>query len=135
MTDHRVTLKTRKPIDKLTAADLLAFPIWEYAIDEEDVEGRDETWVRPTNATVVRANSWSLSVAADFRTHSGITLPGLMGVTTAGGVEIDGAVLLPERKYIVVDSNSAASRRSTASALGMSVRDLFPLSFTLRVRI
>jgi hypothetical protein len=57
------------PIDKLTAADLLAFPLWEFATDEEDVEGPDETWVRPVDAQVVRAGSWSLCVGADFRTH------------------------------------------------------------------
>lgn len=41
------TAETRKPIDGLTLADLEAFPIWEFAIDEEGVEGQDETWVRP----------------------------------------------------------------------------------------
>jgi hypothetical protein len=41
------TLKTRKPVDKLTVGDLVAFPIWEFASDEESVEGQDETWVRP----------------------------------------------------------------------------------------
>lgn len=30
-----VTLKTRKPIDKLRPADLRAYPIWEFADDEE----------------------------------------------------------------------------------------------------
>lgn len=50
----RPTLKTRKPIDTLDAADLAKFPIWELASDEEDVPGRDETWVRPVDASFVR---------------------------------------------------------------------------------
>jgi hypothetical protein len=29
------TLKTRKPVVNLTVSDLRAFPIWEFAIDEE----------------------------------------------------------------------------------------------------
>jgi hypothetical protein len=36
-----------KPIDLLTPADIEQHPIWEFAIDEEGIEGQDETWVRP----------------------------------------------------------------------------------------
>jgi hypothetical protein len=46
---------------------LSAFPIWEYASDEEGVKGQDETWVRPVDAQVVRKGQWSLTVAAEFR--------------------------------------------------------------------
>jgi hypothetical protein len=35
------------PIDALTADDLRQFPVWEFALDEEGVEGQDETTVRP----------------------------------------------------------------------------------------
>ncbi|WP_116809424.1 hypothetical protein [Steroidobacter cummioxidans] len=129
------TLKTRKPIDELTASDLSEFPIWEYASDEEEVEGQDETWVRPVDAQVVRKGQWSLTVAAEFRTRTGTTFAGFIGVTTADGVEIDGAVLLPEAKYVVVDVGGAASRRATAKTLGMSAQELFPLTYTLRVRV
>ncbi|HEY0682483.1 MAG TPA: hypothetical protein VGD45_09140 [Steroidobacter sp.] len=132
---RRPTLKTRKPIDELTAADLAAFPIWEFASDEEDDEDQDETWVRPVDAQVVRKGQWSLSVAAEFRTRAGTTIPGLIGVTTAEGLDISDAVLLPDGKYIFVDASTAKTRRETAKALGMSAREVFPLEYTLRVRI
>ena len=103
-------MKTRKPIDELSAADLIAFPIWEFAIDEEDVEGRDETWVRPVNARVVRKGLWSLSVAADYRTRVGARIAGFIGVSTAEAIEIGNAVLLPKGKYVFVDVKSRASR-------------------------
>lgn len=131
----RPTLKTRKPIDELTASDLRAYPIWEYALDEEEAEDQDETWVRPVDAQVVRKGQWSLTVAAEFRTRAGTTFPGFVGVTTAEGIEIDGAVLLPEGKYVVVDTSGAAARRATAKTLRMSTQELFPLTYTLRVRI
>ncbi len=35
-----ITLKTRMPIGMLTLEDLDAFPVWEYASDEEDVPGQ-----------------------------------------------------------------------------------------------
>lgn len=123
------------PIDRLSASDLIAFPVWEFAIDEEEVEGRDETWVRPVDAKVLRAGLRSLSVAAEFRTHAGVAIPGFIGVTTARGIEIDNGVLLPEGRYVFVDVTSVASRKATAKALGMSVKNLFPLAYTLRVRI
>ena len=131
----RPTLKTRKPIDQLVSSDLIAFPIWEFALDEEGVEDQDETWVRPIDAKVVRKGQWSLPVAAEFRARTGTTFPGFVMVTTAEGIKIDGAVLLPEAKYVVVDAGSPAERRATAKALGMSTRDLFPLTYTLRVRV
>lgn len=134
-TTRRPTLKTRKPIDELTAADLTAFPIWEFADDEEGEEDQDETWVRPVDAQVVRKGQWSLSVAAEFRTRAGTTIPGLMGVTTAEGVDIGDAVLLPDSKYIFVDAGSPKARRETAKALGLTSREIFPLQYTLRVRI
>ena len=33
-----------KPIEQVTLDDILLFPIWIWALDEEDKEGQDETW-------------------------------------------------------------------------------------------
>ena len=131
----RPTLRTRKPIEQLTAEDLVAFPIWEFATDEEDAEGQDETWVRPVDARSVRKGLWSLTVAADFRTASGVAVPGFVGVSTADGVEIGHGVLLPEGKYVFIDLASASARSSTAKTLDLNTGQTFPLTFTLRVPI
>ena len=40
-------MTTRKQIDQLTAADLDASPVWEFASDEEGEPGQDECTVRP----------------------------------------------------------------------------------------
>ena len=40
-------MKIRKQIETLTLGDLDQYPIWEFALDEKDVEGQDETTVRP----------------------------------------------------------------------------------------
>ncbi|MGG3572859.1 hypothetical protein ABES80_10290 [Bacillus gobiensis] len=37
-----------KPVDELTIEDLKENPIWEWVIDEEENEEKDETWVRPS---------------------------------------------------------------------------------------
>ena len=96
------TIAPRKPIDQITVADLVDFPIWEFCLDEEGVEGMDETWVRPLAAAVPNG-AYSLSVAAEFETASGLRVDGLVGVTTiAGEVEISQAVLLFGEKYLFV---------------------------------
>src|SRR4051812_47353140 len=96
------TIATRKPIDQITVADLVDFPIWEFCLDEEGVEGMDETWVRPLAAAVPN-DAYLLSVAAEFETASGLRVNGLVGVTTdAGEVEISEAVLLFDGKYLFV---------------------------------
>ncbi len=132
----RPALTTRKPVDQLTADDLAVFAIWEFAIDEEGAEdGQDETWVRPVDSRVVPLDAWSLSVAADFRTSSGASSPGLVGVTTAQGIELGHAVLLPGGRYVFVEAHEPDGRTRTADALNLAEHDVFPLTFTLRVPI
>ena len=37
----------RKAVSELSTRDLEAHPVWEFALDEEGQEGKDETTVRP----------------------------------------------------------------------------------------
>ena len=136
------TLATRKPIDQITVADLVDFPIWEFCLDEEGVEGMDETWVRPLAAAAVPNGAYSLSVAAEFETASGLRVNGLVGVTTtAGEVEIAYPVLLFDGKYLFVPSqhdmqigpDDEKLRRAVVDALGPS--PVFPLRYRLSVPI
>ena len=133
----RPKLSTRKPIDGMTIEDLRAFPIWEFADDEEGVEGRDETWVRPVNARQVSRDAFSLSVASDFHTSSGAQFSGFVSVTTFGQVEIGCGVILANGKYIFVPAkeNLFAERdfEQVASKLGMSITETYPLRFVLTV--
>ena len=36
-----------KSLDDITLEDVLSYPIWEWALDDEGEEGQDETWQRP----------------------------------------------------------------------------------------
>jgi hypothetical protein len=139
------TIATRKPIDQITVADLVDFPIWEFCLDEEGVEGMDETWVRPLAAAAVPNGAYSLSVAAEFETASGLRVNGLVGVTTtADEVEISEAVLLFDGKYLFVPrkhdmridalrEHDEKLRWAIADALGTS--PVFPLRYRLSVPI
>ena len=139
------TIATRKPIDQITVADLVDFPIWEFCLDEEGVDGMDETWVRPLAAAEVPNGAYSLSVAAAFGTASGLRVNGLIGVTVAEGeVEIAYPVLLFDGKYLFVPGKDDMGidtlgehdeklRSAVADALGTS--PIFPLRYRLRVLV
>jgi len=136
------TIATRKPIDQITVADLVDFPIWEFCLDEEDVEGMDERWVRPLAAATVPNEAYSLSVAAEFETASGLRVDGLIGVTTAEGeVEIAYPVLLLDGKYLFVpsphdmqiDAADKKVREAVVETLGPP--PVFPLLYRLGVLI
>jgi hypothetical protein len=133
------SLQTRKPVDELQPEDLEAFRIWEFALDEEEIEEQDETWVRPVPGNVVGLDLYSLTVAATFRTASGEAISGAVGVTTADEFEFGHGVLLHEGKYIFVPSaefpGAKKERKAVALALGMPVNQVFPLKFTLRALV
>jgi hypothetical protein len=133
----RPSLRTRKPINQLQPEDLAAFPIWEFATDEEGNEEQDETWVRPVESKSVGPHLYSLSVAAEFQTASGQAITGFVGVTTAEAFEFGHGVLLHQGKYIFVPSaeypHAKKEHKVIALALGMEESQVFPLKFALRV--
>ncbi|HEY4682321.1 MAG TPA: hypothetical protein VIH17_03620 [Candidatus Acidoferrales bacterium] len=136
----QVTLKTRKPADHLAASDLSTFPVWEFALDEEGIEGRDETWVRPLNTQLVRRGEYSLQVAADFKAACGRAYSGFVTVTTAEEpVEISGGVVLLGSDHLPIPSPGMFGfqevREGLLSRLGLSESELFPITYTLRVLI
>ena len=128
-----------KPIDSLTVQDIQLHPIWEFATDEEGVEGQDETWVRPFDSDVIPLGEYSLSVAADFRTKSGIQLEGIVSVSTAGEIATDAAALLLPGQYVFVPSkdyrNADKEYIDVAAILGETPNSVFPLQAILRVAV
>jgi hypothetical protein len=142
------TLKTRKPVVKLTTADLNMFPVWEYAIDEEGDAEQDETWVRPVDCEVIRQGEYSQIVASDFTTARGKGLQGFMDITTARGqVDIHAGAIVGEVGYFVLPTLSLdkatalkygwslRARDELCQALGLQETGVFPLQYSLRVKV
>jgi hypothetical protein len=138
------TLSPRKPVHKLKIADFRQFPVWEYAIDEESMPDRDETWVRPVDCQFVRRGVYSQIVAAEFTTFSGNTLKGFMNVNTADrNIEVLPGVILGRVRYIVIPalSRKLAARRycdrsirerdDLVRALGQPESMVFPMKYAL----
>jgi hypothetical protein len=129
------TLQTRKPIEALTPEDLDTFTIWEFAMDEGDDQQQDETWIRPLDRATIPRETCSLSVAADFVTADGTRFAGVVGLSTDASVAIASASLLAGGTYVYAahgEKTSIRYKTSTASQLGKSPADIYPLRFTLR---
>lgn len=142
------TLESRKPNTKLTRADFEAFPIWEYVLDEEGDDGRDETWVRPVDRMQIPRNQYSLLVATDFTTAGGRNLFGFMVITTARDpIEITPGVIIGRGLYLVLPTLTRREavrkkapwqlkdRDDLIRKLRLKEDELFPLSYDVRLPI
>ena len=129
------TLATRKPVDELTASDLEAFPVWEFAMDEEDGdEEQDETWVKPVASAEVPADGSSLSIAAALRLAGGQVYPGVLFCDTHAGLDIAAiALLTTEGRVLFSQSDSPSELRRNLRRLGLAHQSVFPLDYCTRV--
>jgi len=132
----RVDLMTRKPIQLLSATDFAAFAVWEYADDEEWLKGQDETWVRPVNSSAVPNRGYT-HVAADFTTAAGRQLFGYVTVSTLERIpEVSQGVVFHHGTALFVCNPKGLgfqeSRGELLAGLGLTEREMFPLSFRLR---
>lgn len=133
------TLRTRKPVDKLTIHDFEAFPVWEYADDEEGIEGRDETWVRPVDTDVVPKRSYT-HVVAEFTAACGKRFVGFVTVSTfEHSPESCQGVIFYRRAQLFVSNPEAVgferSRKHLLKKLRLTEAQVFPLSFRIRVAV
>jgi hypothetical protein len=127
------TLRTRKPVDQLTVKDLEAFPVWEYALDEEGTEGMDETWVKPIDTQVVPADSFSLMVASVVKLANGSVYPGVVHCDTAPTFRPQHLALLTTGGRILLDLNPTFGLSELQSLLGLKQDAAVPIEFATRV--
>jgi hypothetical protein len=67
----------RKPVYRLTLADLREFPVWEYASDEDGVEGQDEATVRPRPEAYARWPMEGVLLRTRFKLADGSPMLGM----------------------------------------------------------
>jgi hypothetical protein len=131
-----INLNTRKSIDKITIEDLEQFPIWEFALDDEE---QDETYIRPINSRVVPLNNYSMSIYTFFTTASNMEIKGIIEVSTDDGIELGHGALIFNHNYIFIPNNnfnqSTEEYQEIANLMGFSYDKVFPLKFKLAVPI
>ncbi len=132
----KATLSTRKPINKISLADLRVFPVWEYASDEEGRPGQDETWIKPVQTAVVPAGAWSQLVAASFSVNTSAAFIGFMVVTTARqSFELSPGAIVTEGAYHFIPPPRMPGAERRRAALTQALGVTFPLAYRLLVPI
>ena len=140
------TLATRKPIDHLTLQDLDAFPIWEFASDEEAMPGRNETWVRPVDSNVVPLHADGPCVSAEFALANGKVLRGIAVPDLLFGTkEITSAYIIANGCYLSVPVRSTANLaaafladsrlKSLLQGLDLTAEEVFPIQCHLHAPV
>lgn len=131
-----ITLATRKPVEDLTVADLEAFPVWEFAIDEEgEDEDQDETWVRPVAGDAVPAGGSSLGVAAAVRLAGGLVYPAVLFCDTPADRSIDVvavALLTTAGRVLFSARDTPGEAARQLKRLGLPQGQVWPMEFCTR---
>jgi hypothetical protein len=133
------TLDTRRPADRLNLSDFSAYPVWEFAWDEEGIEGRDESCVRPVDTRVVPRQSYTL-VSAEFKDSRGRAFAGFVVVSTLQDeVEMcSGAIIEGSQLFHVPGPEEVSYQRTRAAlmvGLGLTEAELSSLTFRLKVPV
>lgn len=133
-------MRIRKQFDELKPDDFRRHPLWEFCLDEEDVEGQDETTAKPSEDTEVPGYSpGAYLVAADFVLADGSRFegfifsgePGDFGCTQPNlfvGDELFGF-------WFGILSPSAREIKAVYEHLGKKPDEVFPISYVTRVPI
>jgi hypothetical protein len=125
-------MKIRKQVYELTEDDLTEFPVWEFALDEEDEDGQDEATVRPSQAPlpldprearyIVRAK-FSL---ADGTRHIGYLTPGHAS-DDLGSVQ---PLLITRQGHVIFWMGAVPSDTAPLyQKLGKNAAQTFPIAF------
>ena len=81
-----IDLHTRRSIRKIARADFVAYPVWEWAINEDQSHGHGESFVRPTElSSLSLALVRQYIVSATVTLSEGSALPGCVEVSVRNG--------------------------------------------------
>jgi hypothetical protein len=137
----------------MTEEDIRSFPLWEYALDEEEREGQDETFVRPVmllEDTIPRIDRFELFVVAiDYTTPTGAEYIGTVDLTIDQRKRVKlfnfiligdfGRELLPAASRAVAKKkkldDELKRREEISRILKTEERYLFPLQYRLRLSV
>jgi hypothetical protein len=132
-------LRIRKQAYELTLDDLIRFPVWEFALDEEGEEGQDEATVRPfEHDGAVDPGEGGLIVRASFRFADGSEAAGCLSATAGESSLSDVQPIFVGAKGQVVFWRGMVRPTPEQLArdyevLGKVAGDVFPIKYTSAV--
>jgi hypothetical protein len=132
--------RIRKQVYDLTTEDLRAYPLWEFCLDEEGVEGQDEATVKPSvDVEVPGYSPGAYVVATDFFLHDGSSLEGYIysGKPSDFGCVQPNVILGSGQVnfWFGIRAPNAEKLKRIYERFGKTKDQLFPLSYKTRVAI
>lgn len=126
-------LATRKTIYQVTRDDFAAYAVWEWAIGEDEAEGQDKSFVRPTPLTSIPKREFAqFIVAATATLRNGSVMPAYAEVTVKGE-----AIAVRPMSIFLYDRHLDFIATETTRALSYltQVADNYAASWDLKVPI
>ena len=139
-------MKIRKQEDNLTTIDLIKFPVWEYALDEEQVEDQNEKTLSPYIKSPAH-NQTSLLVRATFELANGIVHVGYIKPLEKGENKLMHPLLPYDLTPVIVTDQGhvafcygiykpdAATLLENYKRLGKESDNVFPIKFKADIYI
>jgi hypothetical protein len=128
-----IDLDSRRPIRKILGADFAGFPVWEWALHEEETLGQGESFVRPTDlAAIPLGQARQFVVGASVTLSDGTVLPGCVEVDVrARKVKVLPMFIFLQERQLVF----GADQTRTTLAHYTKAPDVRPVSWTLAVPV
>jgi hypothetical protein len=120
----------------LQIEDFQEHPVWEFCLDEEGLEGQDETTVRPSELCQLPANTLgAFLIAADVVFGNGTHAPGYLYSDEHDVISASPAAFINDKRVLfqipgrLPDEKIDECKRRYYDALGMNIDSVFPVSF------
>jgi hypothetical protein len=130
----------RKSVGKLTADDLVAFPVWEYVNEDAGNSDQDETWLRPVDTLPIHSAEYRV-IGTRIRLANGFAPLAMLGNIdlarpdrTAHFLAISVFGPKGDTFDLARYHDADAGRRSPealAAFLGLRVEDVFPIEYDI----
>jgi len=128
-----------KPVESLTPKDLEEFPVWEYDLDNEADDGRDETWVRPVTKYPVK-DLGNRIISATVTLRNGIRMLGCFSNIALGSLDSTREFLtvslwhqgqwIDLARYFDADYERRGPQ-ALSQQLGLTVDEVFPIFYDI----
>ena len=127
-------MQIRKQVYHLKISDIDQFPVWEFAIDEEGVEGQDEATVRPRpDLKEITEFTGQLAVRAEFTAADGTTFLGIITPSNTSDLGYIHPIIITHTKQVTFWNGmikpEAKELKENYHALQKTAKELFPLKF------
>jgi hypothetical protein len=135
-------MKIRKQVYELTIEDLEAYPVWEFASDEESEESQDEATVRPySQSGAADPADGALVVRASFTLADGTRMKGYLTSPpprSTGIGDVQPEIVAPNGRvsfWYEMRKPTPEVLSKAYETLGMESARVFPVHFTSDVEI